>query len=133
MGGPGVNLCFAVINLCPFSLMQHSSQHGMAASSCLLGLLWLCVLNALRGTGYEQPYLLFYGPQGPALCAWHPEDAHLWCHNASVAGSVHRLGAGVDAVGLGHREQIAAWSCGMEPQSSPLAVLWVKVGVDECK
>lgn len=43
----------------------------------------------------------FIGHKGPALCAWHPGDAQLWRHNASVAGSVHRLGAGVDAAGLG--------------------------------
>lgn len=78
--------------------------------------------------------------KGPALCAWHPEDVQLWCqdvqlwyHHTSMVGSLHRLGAGADAAGLRQREkeQIQAWYCGVEPRSSPFAMLWVEFDVDE--
>lgn len=141
-----------------FSHMQCSPQHGMAASSCLDPACGACsgsVCWVLSDSlAVSNPVCLFMGHQGPAQCAWCPEDVQLWCQGVQLWCQGVQLWCPEDVqlwcqgvqlwcynacFWLFAQAWCWCWCCRfeaegadtslvlcLEPWSSPIAVLWVK-------
>ena len=123
MGGSRVNPCCAGINLSLALLLTCSmatrSSSRLLPGSCLLYLLWLCVLyssqmhqlQAILNTYLWAIRGLLCAIRGllcairGLLCAPGTQRVRSCCSamTASAAGILHRFGAGLDAAGLRQR------------------------------